>query len=81
MTFNITDHFKSINVLDHGFVSLIDGMHTEPNLKVVNSAKVSYNKEIFEIGDKEKKLINYLSENGHGSVFRHSYFTFRIKAP
>lgn len=81
MTFNIADHFKSIDVLDHGFVSLIDGMYTEPKLKIINAAKASYHKEVDEVDERGLKLIDYLQQHKHGSCFRHSYFTFRICAP
>lgn len=79
--FNIKDYFKSIPVLDKGYVELIDGMVTDPRLKIVNAARVSFNKESKELSDKDVKLINFLKEHGHLSTFRHSYFTFRIKAP
>lgn len=79
--FNIKDYFKSIPVLDKGYVELIDGMVTDPRLKIVNAARVSFNKESKEVSDKDVKLINFLKEHGHLSTFRHSHFTFRIKAP
>ena len=69
--FNIKDYFKSIPVLDKGYVELIDGMVTDPRLKIVNAARVSFNKESKELSDKDVKLINFLKEHGHLSTFRH----------
>lgn len=80
-TFNIRNHFKKIDVLDKGFVELIDGMVTEPCLKVVNAARVSYDKESKELSDKDMKLVSFLMNAGHFSTFRHSYFSFRIHMP
>lgn len=79
--FDIRKFFRKIDVLDYGFIELIDGMISDPRLKIVNSARVSFNKESKELTDKDLKLIDYLYKHGHLSTFRHSYFTFRIKAP
>lgn len=79
--FDITEHFKSMDVLDKGYVELIDGMVVEPGLKIVNSARVSFNKESQVFEERDKKLTKYLYDHGHFSTFRHSYFTFRVKAP
>jgi len=66
-------------VLDRGFVELIDFMGGD--LRTVNAAKVSFNKESTTVDISETKLINYLMKHRHGSPFEHSYFTFRVKAP
>lgn len=79
--FDIRDFFGTEKVLDRGHVELCDGMITDPRLKIVNAARVSYNKETAELADKDLKLIDFLFKHGHFSTFRHSYFTFRIKAP
>lgn len=79
--FDIREHFKKITVLDKGHVELIDGMVIDPMLKAVNAARVSFNKESTELTDKDKKLIKFLIEHEHFSTIRHSYFSFRIKAP
>jgi thymidylate synthase (FAD) len=68
-----------MQVLDKGFVELEDFMGGD--LRVVNSAKVSFAKRSTEVGDSERKLINYLMKHRHGSPFEHSYFTFHVKAP
>jgi thymidylate synthase (FAD) len=51
------------------------------DLMIVNVAKVSYNKESLELGEKEVKLINFLAKNGHTSPFRHPQLQFRIECP
>lgn len=81
MTFDPTLSFKSVPVLDKGSVELFDAMLMDPRLKVVNSARVSFNKTSEEFSEKDAKLVKYLYEHGHFSTYRHSYFSFRIKAP
>lgn len=68
-----------IQVLDKGFVRLID--HMGSDLSVVNAARVSFGKrkEVMEEGD--AKLVRYLSEHEHTSPFRHTAMTFHVKAP
>jgi thymidylate synthase (FAD) len=79
--FDMKQFFGSEKVLDKGHVELIDGMVTDPRLKIVNAARVSFNKEVQELSEKDIKLIKFLHEHEHYSTFRHSYFSFRIKAP
>lgn len=81
MNFDIKEHFRKEDVLDHGKVELIDGMVSHPVLKVVNSARVSFNKEASSLEEKDIKLVKYLIEHEHFSTLRHSYFSFRVKAP
>lgn len=68
-----------MEVLDKGFVELEDFMGGD--LRVVNSAKVSFAKRSSEMGASEEKLIYYMMKHRHGSPFEHSYFTFCVKAP
>jgi thymidylate synthase (FAD) len=68
-----------VQVLDKGFVDIVDFMGGD--LRVVNSAKVSFDKASTGVGESEAKLINYLMKHRHGSPFEHTYFTFRVKAP
>jgi thymidylate synthase (FAD) len=70
-----------INVLDHGFVRLIDSMGSD--LSVIRSARVSYDAE-WRTGEdegKDEKLIHYLMRNKHSSPFESVTFTFEVKAP
>ena len=79
--FNIKDYFGTQKVLDKGHVELCDGMVCDPRLKIVNAARVSFHKEVKELSEKDIKLITFLHNHEHYSTFRHSYFSFRVKAP
>ena len=63
-------------------VELVDKMGTD--LTVVNSARVSFAKEVDKFNfdpEKEEKLIKYLADHNHWSPFSHCFMQFRIKAP
>lgn len=66
---------------DLGFVALVDRMQEDPALKVVNAARISYDKRKEGFDDKDRKLCGFLWEHGHTSPYRHTYFTFHWKAP
>ncbi len=65
-------------VLDKGFIELVDFMGSD--LRAVEAARVSFQKGLSS-ENRDRKLIDYLMENGHESPFEHIVFTFRIKAP
>ncbi len=70
-----------IDVLNHGFVRLID--HMGSDLSVVRAARVSYD-AAWRAGEDEKgdeKLIKYLWKHGHTTPFEAVTFTFEVKAP
>ena len=81
MSFDITQYFGKVKVLDKGHIDFFDGMVQDPRLKIANAARVSFNKEVNELSDKDIKLIDFLFKHEHFSTFRHSYFSFRVKAP
>jgi len=65
-----------------GFVALVDRMVTDPALKVVNSARISYEKCRAGFDpQKDQGLCRFLWERGHTSPYRHSFYTFHWKAP
>lgn len=68
-----------IQVLDHGFVELVDAMGSD--LTVVNAARVSFGKRKTELSEGDKKLIRYLAEHQHWSPFRHVQLQFHCKVP
>jgi len=72
---------KKTDVLDHGFVRLVDNMGTD--LSVARSARVSYNAawRAGEAKESDARLINYLWKNHHTTPFEAVTFTFEIKAP
>jgi len=67
-----------VNLLDHGFVKLVDFMGGDE--RVVSSARVS-----FGAGSKgeakDKALIKYLLVHSHHTPFEHCYFQFHVKCP
>lgn len=70
-----------IDVLDHGFVRLVD--HMGNDLSIVRNARVSYDAEwrTGEDNSADERLINYLYNNGHNTPFEAVTFTFDVKAP
>lgn len=72
---------KEINLLDNGFVRLVD--HMGSDLSIVRNARVSYDAE-WRAGEdtgSDTRLINYLYGNGHNTPFESVTFTFDVKAP
>ena len=72
---------EKINLLDHGFVRLVDSMGGD--ISVVRAARVSYDAEWRAGNDTEgdNKLINYLWKNKHSTPFEAVTLTYEIKAP
>jgi thymidylate synthase (FAD) len=66
-------------VLDKGYIKLVNNMGSD--LDVVNSARVSFAKEVTSLGDKDTNLINFLVEHKHDACFRHCAMTFEVYAP
>ena len=60
-------------------VELIDSAGGD--LSVVNSARVSFNKESKEITGNDIRLINYLAKHRHDTPFRHNFIQLRCSAP
>jgi len=70
---------KKIDVLDHGYVVLVDSMGSD--LTTVNAARASFAKRSTTFTKKDANLIKFLGENDHTSPFRHSVVQFEVKAP
>ena len=51
------------------------------DLTVVNAARVSFAKEVSEMGEKDDKLIAFLAKHNHISPFFHPQIRLRIKMP
>jgi len=64
-----------------GFVALVDRMQQDTALKVVNAARISYEKQKSGYDANDAKLAGFLWANGHTSPYRHSFYTFHWKAP
>lgn len=73
----------AVETLDDGigFVALVDRMQSDPALKVVNAARISYEKQKKGFDERDAKLCSFLWDHGHTSPFRHSFYTFHWKAP
>ena len=54
----MTIQYKSVEVLDKGYVRLVDVLGDD--LSIVNAARVSYDKESVEFTERDVKLINFL---------------------
>ena len=67
------------NVLDKGFVEVIDSLGND--LTVVNSARVSFGKRKSVWSAADRRLVKYLAKYKHYSPFRHLQVQFHIKAP
>ena len=70
---------NSLNVLDKGFVALVDHMGTD--CTVVNAARISFGKSVTEMGEKDIRLLTYLAKHKHWTPFAHPQLTFHIKMP
>lgn len=60
-------------------IELVDVMGDD--LRVVNSARVSFKKEHDEFMGKDEGLINYLAKHNHFTPFTHPQITLREKVP
>lgn len=72
---------QKINVLDHGYVRLVDSMGGD--LSITRAARVSYD-AAWRAGEDEgsdAKLIRYLWRNRHTTPFEAVTLTFEIHAP
>jgi thymidylate synthase (FAD) len=79
MTVYIRTTPEPVNVLDEGYVRLVDVLGDD--LSVVNAARVSYDKESTDFSEKDAKLISFLLREKHTSPFRHAALTFEVYAP
>jgi len=68
-----------IPVLDKGYVRYIK--HMGDDLDVINSAKVSFDREAATFEEKEARLLAFLVRDGHTSTMRHSAVTVEMYAP
>jgi len=72
---------KSINLLDHGYVRLVEAMGSD--VSVARAARVSY-EAAWRAGEDEgsdAKLLRYLWRHRHTSPFEAVTFTFEVYAP
>ena len=79
MTTYIRTTPEPVNVLDEGYVRLVDVLGDD--LSVVNAARVSYDKETNSFEERDAKLLKFLIREKHTSPFRHAALTFEVYAP
>ena len=70
--------YKPIEVLDHGFIRVIDYMGDDSS--IVQAARVSYGKGTKKISN-DKGLIKYLMRHRHSTPFEMCEIKFHIKLP
>jgi len=66
-------------VLDHGFIELIDFMGSDR--RILQTARISTGAEPVKGDVRDRGLIRYLYRNNHVSPMESCTFTFRVKAP
>lgn len=74
-----TQTTKRIEVLDHGFVELVDQMGDD--FRILEAARMSTGSDARKGDEKDRKLIRYLYTQGHSSPLEQVLFTFRMKLP
>jgi len=78
---NTESRDAKINLLDHGYIRLIDVMGSD--LSIVRSARVSHNAE-WRTGENtasDKRLLHYLWSNQHTTPFECCTLTIEVQAP
>jgi len=70
---------EHINFLDKSYVRL--QAVTGNDLSVVNSARVSYDKKVDVLTERDVRLIRFLAKHKHTSPFRHAFLTFEVYVP
>lgn len=75
---------NKIDVLDHGYVRLVDYMGSDAS--VINAARASYDKECVlnedgSLAERDLKLMQYLVRKNEMSVFRQATLQFEIYMP
>ena len=72
---------KCIDLYGDGIGKVEYVQHMGDDRTVVNSARVSFGKEVENISPRDEKLINYLIKHRHTSTLEHCNVTFRFKVP
>ena len=72
---------KCIDLYGDGIGKVEYVQHMGDDRTIVNSARVSFGKEVEEISLKDEKLIKYLIKHRHTSTLEHCSVTFRFKVP
>jgi len=73
------DSSNRVQVLDHGYVGLIDSMGDD--LAIVNGARQSFNERSTEMDERNAGLINFLMREKHTSPFEQVQAQFEVQLP
>lgn len=76
---NTETYSMTVNVLDKGFVRLVDKMGDD--YRILEAARISTGSAPKKGDEKDRKLIHYLYRNNHLSPFEQAVFTFHVKMP
>ena len=76
-----TEPKQSIDLYGDGIGSVDYVQHMGSDLTIVNTARVSFGKEVEDLSLRDTKLIKYLVEHRHTSTFEHNVVTYRSKVP
>jgi thymidylate synthase (FAD) len=66
-------------VLDHGYVRLLTSLGSD--IDVARAARVSFDKQVDTLEEKDINLINFLVREKHDSTLRHCVVSFEVYAP
>lgn len=72
---------KRVELYGDGIGAVEYVQHMGTDLTVVNSARVSFGKQVEHISDRDEKLIKYLIKHRHTSTLEHNKVTFRFTVP
>ena len=73
---------ERVDILNHGFVALeYMAPEKDPELQIVNSARVSFGKHKKIMDESDEGLLNYLIQNKHGTPFEMVDFLFHVRVP
>ena len=71
-----------VNVLDKGYVRMKPGwVMGYGDIEIANDARVSFNKEVEKLTDKDIRLIKFLAKHKHTSCFRGTACKIEMYAP
>lgn len=75
---DLAHHTEPVQVLDHGFVRLVDCMGSDEDIEA--AARLSFNQETRSL-DERRKLIRYLMRQRHSSPFEQAVIKLEMKLP
>ena len=77
----VTRYEEKVDIYSDGVGCVEYISHMGSDVTVVNSARVSFGKNVSTLSGSDIKLIKYLIKNRHTSTLEHNVTTFRFKVP